>query len=84
MAQPVAEDQAARSVQLELFRKATPARRFALASSLSTMTMELARTAIRRRHPDWSERDVLLEFARAHYGAELADRVRAYLAHRGE
>ena len=80
MAQPVTEDPHARSVQLELFRKASPGRRFALARSLSGTTMELARDAIRRRHPDWSEREVLLEFARVHYGRDLADRVGAYLA----
>lgn len=82
MAQPVTEDRSARSVQLDLFRKASVARRFALARSLSTTTMALSRLAIRRRHPDWSERDVLLEFARVHYGPDLADRVRAYLARR--
>ena len=83
MALPVAENNKARAVQLELFRRASPGRRFALASSLSTSTMELARAAIRRRHPDWSERDVELEFVRVHYGADLAHRVRAYLEQRG-
>jgi hypothetical protein len=82
MALPVAEDDKARAVQLELFRRATPGRRFALARSLSASTMELSRAAIRRRHPDWSEQDVLLEFARVHYGQDLADRVRAHLAQR--
>jgi hypothetical protein len=80
MARPVSEDPAARAVQIDLLRAASPARRVALAGSLSTSTMELARAAIRRRHPDWDDRDILLEFARVHYGAELADAVRAYLA----
>lgn len=44
--------------------------------------MQLARDAIRRRHPDWSEREVMLEFVRVHYGAELAGRVRDYVARR--
>jgi hypothetical protein len=82
MAQPVSEDRSARAVQIELFRRAGPARRFALARSLSASTMTLARDAIRRRHPDWDEREVLLEFARVHYGVELGERVRAYLARR--
>lgn len=82
MAQPVTEDARARAIQLELLRQATPERRFALARSLSTTTMELARAAIRRRHPDWSEHAVLLEFVRVHYGRDLADRVAAYLARR--
>jgi hypothetical protein len=84
MAQPVAEDRGARAVQLALFRRASPGRRFALARSLSTSTIQLARAAIQRRHPTWSDREVLLEFARVHYGAELARRIRAYLASRSE
>jgi K+-transporting ATPase A subunit len=39
--------------------------------------------AIQRLHPDWSELEVKLEWARVHYGEELASRVRAYLAARG-
>jgi hypothetical protein len=46
--------------------------------------MELARDAIRRRHPDWTDREISLEFVRVHYGPELARRVRAYLAQRSE
>jgi len=53
-----------------------------LACSLSTTTIELARAAIHRRHPAWSEREVLLEFARVHYGEDLAARVRVYLTRR--
>ncbi len=82
MAWPVSEDRKAREVQLELLRAATPARRLALARSLSTTTITLAREAIRRRHPQWGEREILLEFARVHYGPELASRVRDYLARR--
>ena len=82
MARPQPEDPAAHAVQVELLRKATLARRFGLARSLSATTIELARAAIRRRHPEWTERDVMLEFARVHYGVELAERVRAYLVRR--
>lgn len=82
MARPFDEDAGAREVQLGLLRAATPARRLALARSLSTTTIMLAREAIRRRHPQWSEREILLEFARVHYGDELALRVRDYLARR--
>jgi hypothetical protein len=39
----------------------------------------LSRRAIRKRHPGWSERDLLLEFIAVHYGCELAERVRAHL-----
>lgn len=82
MARPVDEPNETRRAQFELFRRATPARRLGLARSLSTSTISLARAAIRRRHPDWSERDVLLEFVRVHYGADLAERARRYIARR--
>ena len=82
MARPIQESPDANRAQVELFRRATPARRLALARSLSASTISLARAAIRRRHPDWSERDVLLEFVRVHYGADLADRTRRYLTQR--
>jgi hypothetical protein len=82
VARPVPEDHKARAVQLELFRRATPARRFALARSLSASTLGLAHAAIRRRHPTWSEREISLELVRVHYGADLAERLRGYLAHR--
>ena len=82
MARPVAEDGGARDVQLDLLRAATPARRLAIARSLSTTTIMLAREGIRRRHPAWSEREILLEFARVHYGSDLASRIREYLARR--
>ena len=84
MAQPLAEDRTERAVQVDLFRRAGTARRFALARSLSRSTIELARSAIRRRHPEWSDHEVLLEFVRVHYGADLAGCVRAYVARRRE
>jgi hypothetical protein len=82
VARPQADDRAAHAIQIDLMRKATTAQRFGLARSLTATTIELSRTAIRQRHPDWSELEVLLEFARVHYGAELSDRVRAYLDRR--
>jgi hypothetical protein len=66
-------------VQVALLRQATIARRVALARSLSRTTARLARGAIRRAHPDASERDVALAFVALHYGQDLADRLRARL-----
>lgn len=80
MALPVqSTDPAAAGVQVRLLRAAGIAGRFARARSLSTTVIELSRRAIRLRHPDWSEREVLLEFVRLHYGRDLANRVRARL-----
>jgi len=74
---------AADKVQVELLRAAGPAGRFARARSLSASVIGLSRRAIRRRHPDWSERDVVLEFVALHYGRDLADRVREHLDRKG-
>ncbi len=69
--------------QIELLRSAGPAGRLTRARLLTSSVVELARRAIRTRHPSLSERDVLLRFAELHYGPELAERVRAHLAQRG-
>jgi hypothetical protein len=42
----------------------------------------MARNAIRRRHPDWSEDEVRLKFIELTYGAELAREVRQFLKER--
>ncbi len=72
-------DPKAAEVQLELLRKAGPAKRFALMCSLSDMARGLARRAIERVHPGISPRDRDLLFLELHHGKELADKVRAYL-----
>ncbi|MFL5511389.1 MAG: hypothetical protein ACJ8CN_02990, partial [Gemmatimonadales bacterium] len=66
-------------VQIGLLRRATVAQRVGLAQSLSSTTMQLARRAISRAHPDASEKEVGLAFVALHYGQELADKLRAYL-----
>jgi hypothetical protein len=73
-------DTAADRVQIELLRAAGTARRAALALSLSRSVIALAREAIRKRHPEYSEQDVGLAFVELHYGKELADGLRRYLA----
>jgi hypothetical protein len=72
---------AAEAVQIELLRKASVSRRLALASSLSTTVIQLSRRAIARRHPEASDRDVLLMWVGIHYGPDLARRVQAHLKH---
>ena len=66
-------------VQLALLRRASVARRVALARSFSETTLALAWRAIRRAHPEASEHEVALLFVAFHYGQALADRLRAYL-----
>ena len=83
MALPVPTSGAADRVQVELLRAAGSTRRAALACSLSSSVIGLARQAIRQRHPSYDEQEVLLEFAALHYGPELAQHVRRYLERRG-
>jgi hypothetical protein len=66
----------AERIQIDLVRQATVSRRFALVRSLSQTTIQLARRAIRRAHPNDSETEVRLIFVAVHYGQELADRLR--------
>src|SRR5205823_9959509 len=55
---------------------AGPARRFALARSLSQTTLALARRAMRRSQPGTGESDIGLTFVAHHYGPDLAGRLR--------
>src|SRR5688572_17143752 len=69
---------------IALMRRAGPARRFAVARSLSRTTMQLTRRTIRRRHPTASEEEIGLIFLAKIHGSDLAERVRADLARRRE
>jgi hypothetical protein len=65
--------------QIELLRQASTAQRFARVRSMSQSAVQLARRAIRRTMPDATEQEVQLTFVELHYGAELAQRLRAFL-----
>jgi hypothetical protein len=75
-------DPEAEKVQLELLRQAGPARRVQMSFSLSAHVITLARNAIRRSMPGASELEINLRFVELHYGNELAQDVRRYLAAR--
>jgi hypothetical protein len=83
MARALHDDSEADRVQVELLRSAGPVARFARARSLSASMITLARIGLRRRHPECSEREILLRFVETHYGAELANAVRSDLDRRG-
>lgn len=82
MALPSRPGGSADAVQLDLLRRAGTARRFGLARSLSSSVIELSRAAIRRAQPELDETGVGLRFVELHYGAEMAEKVRAYLERR--
>ena len=72
----------AERVQIELIRKASDAKRFAIMQAWSKFLIEANRRQIREQHPDASEEEIRLIFVARHYGQELADGLRAYLARR--
>jgi hypothetical protein len=72
----------AERVHLELLRRAGPARRAAMALSLSAQVIGLARRAIRKSHPGASEEEVGLRFVERIYGPELASGLRRFMASR--
>ena len=70
----------AERVQIELLRKAGPARRFSLTRSLSSLAIQLSRQAIRKANPNATEEELRLLGIEFYYGKELANRLRMYLA----
>ncbi len=74
----------AAAVHLELLRKMPPSQRLNQALALSCEVMRLSKQAIRRRHPEFSEDEVRIKFIEMHYGAELAQSVKAWRAEKSE
>ena len=72
----------AERVQIELLRKATPARRVAMMRSLSAMAIGLSRRALARANPGLSREGIDLLFVEQNYGKELAGELRRYLNER--
>jgi hypothetical protein len=75
-------DPEAARVQLELIRRASPAKRLSLALALSRTVLGLSRDGLARRMPGASEAEVGLRFVELHYGRDLAQAVRDALARR--
>lgn len=65
------------AAQRQLIREMTPAERVMLAARLSDTVRNASRRAIRRVHPEFTDRQVEHLFIELHYGKELADGVRA-------
>jgi hypothetical protein len=59
---------AAAALQLRLYREAGTARRSQIAADLSDAVRETALAGIRRRHPEYSERDVACAYLALVYG----------------
>jgi hypothetical protein len=72
----------AEEVQLDLLRRAGPARRAGLAMSLSSSMIRASRQAVARRHPELDELGVKLRWVELHYGKPIADALRRHLRSR--
>src|SRR6266567_6742920 len=69
-------------VQIELIRKASIAKRFAIMQAWSQLLIEANKQRIHKDHPDASEEEISLIFVARHYGQALADGLRADMARR--
>lgn len=69
----------AEAVLVELWRRKTPAERFARVCELTEMTRRNAKQAIQRAMPDASPEEIGLRFIELHYGTDLVECVREYL-----
>jgi hypothetical protein len=72
----------AHRVQIELLRRATPSRRFALLASLTRFAVQASRRALRERFPEEDERAISLRWVAIHYGEDLAGRLATHLESR--
>jgi hypothetical protein len=66
-------------VQLEMFRRMTPQERIAKTSSWSSQIKRMGFDAIRRRHPEFDERQVQCKYIELTYGEDLAAGFRSCL-----
>jgi hypothetical protein len=81
-ARPADTSPEAEQVQIDLIRLASVPRRLQLAFSLSATVITMARQALCRAHPAESQQEINVRFAELHYGAEVADALRSWLAER--
>jgi hypothetical protein len=52
------------AMQLEIRRRMSPGKRFRVALEISELCRELRKAGIRKQHPDWTERQVMIELFR--------------------
>ena len=69
-------------VQIELIRKASVSKRFAIMQAWSQFLIEANKQRIRKDHPGVNEQEVALIFVARNYGQALADRLSADLISR--
>ena len=72
----------AEQVQLALIRAMSPSERVRRAMQLTNQMRRMARAAIRRQHPPFSEEQIGIKLIELHYGEQLAREVQQHLASR--
>ncbi len=70
------------AVQLQGLRRMSPTERVGKMCKLSASLRRMAMDAIRRRHPEYDDREGRLKFIELTYGKELAESVRKHLRER--
>ena len=68
----------AAAIQLESFRQMSPQERIRKMCAMSRRVKNMTLAAIKRRHPEFSEREIQLKFIELTYGKNLADDVRKW------
>ena len=69
-------------VQIELIRKATPAKLFGLVRSMSETMIQASIRNIRKLYPDASQEEITLIFVELYYGKKVANLVRSEIERR--
>lgn len=77
--QSIDTDPNAEKVLISLLRKASISKKFYQVRSLSQMTIQLSKRAIKRANENLNEEEVDLLFINLHYGQGLAERVKDYM-----
>ena len=66
-------------IQIELIRKASPAKLFGIVRSLSQSMIQASKRNIRELHPEVSEKELAFILVELYYGEELAQRMQQHL-----
>ncbi len=69
-------------IQIELIRKASPAKIFGLVRSMSETMKQASLRNIRKVHQDATEEEITLIFVELYYGKKVADLVRSQIEKR--
>jgi len=69
-------------VQIELIRKATPAKLFGLVRSMSETMIQASIRNIRKLYPDASQEEITFIFVELYYGKKVANLVRSEIERR--